>query len=155
MGGVAKIYIIELRREKTFLQGHIISTLLEMFTTTSLNYQSHFNLWMPKWVSNCMSTLEFLGYPFLFLFFLDFFFPNKLLAPNNQIAFHYFSTCCLAFDNEKIGRGKEGRVLSLWKKMMSNIIFWGKCFGRPKKNLNIGQTKTLNYVGNLKFNMIK
>jgi hypothetical protein len=48
MGGVAKIYIIELRREKTFLQGHIISTLLEMFTTTSLNYQSHFNLWMPK-----------------------------------------------------------------------------------------------------------
>ncbi len=38
---------------------------------------------------------------------------------------------------------------------MGNLIFWGKCFGRPKKNLNIGQPKTFNFVGTLKFNMTK
>jgi hypothetical protein len=57
--------------------------------------------------------LEFLGCPFFNFIFWQNIFSTKPLAPTIQIAFPSFSTCCLAFDNEDIGRGKEGRVLNL------------------------------------------
>jgi hypothetical protein len=51
MGGVAKIYIIELRCEKTFLQGHILSTLLEMFT-------KHHQIANPTLTCGCLNEFQ-------------------------------------------------------------------------------------------------
>jgi hypothetical protein len=61
MGGVAKKYITELKCEKTFLQGHILSMRLEMFTNFQCGWrcsQQHHQIANPILTCGCPNEFQ-------------------------------------------------------------------------------------------------